>query len=57
MFHDALTPLMEQLLYFHDYCIVVLILVTILTIYTIYMNLVGGHINRFNLERQALEFY
>nr|YP_010179699.1 cytochrome c oxidase subunit II [Cryptotympana atrata]AWV83187.1 cytochrome oxidase subunit II [Cryptotympana atrata]QUV77442.1 cytochrome c oxidase subunit II [Cryptotympana atrata] len=53
---DAMSPLMEQLMFFHDHTLVILILVTVIVAYMMVMLFLNGLINRFLLEGQLIEF-
>lgn len=52
---DRASPLMEQLIFFHDHVIVVLILITTLVGYMISRLFFNSFINRFLLENQTIE--
>nr|YP_010960771.1 cytochrome c oxidase subunit II [Lethasterias fusca]WNH38662.1 cytochrome c oxidase subunit II [Lethasterias fusca] len=52
---DASSPLMEELIYFHDYTLIILTLITILVFYGLASLLVSSNTNRFFLEGQGLE--
>lgn len=52
---DASSPLMEELIYFHDYALIVLTLITILVFYGLASLVVSSKTNRFFLEGQELE--
>ena len=54
-FQDAASPTMEQLLFFHDHAIVVLILITVLTIYIILAAICSKVFNKFMIEGQEIE--
>nr|YP_009371263.1 cytochrome c oxidase subunit II [Styloperla spinicercia]ARR75384.1 cytochrome c oxidase subunit II [Styloperla spinicercia] len=54
-FQDAASPLMEQLIFFHDHALLILIMITTLVSYlmsTLFFNL---NINRYLLEGQMIE--
>nr|AFY16769.1 cytochrome c oxidase subunit II [Cryptotympana atrata] len=53
---DAMSPLMEQLMFFHDHTLMILILVTVIVAYMMVMLFLNGLINRFLLEGQLIEF-
>uniref|UniRef100_A0AB39A6D9 Cytochrome c oxidase subunit 2 n=1 Tax=Holothuria sp. Ciliksiz TaxID=3238277 RepID=A0AB39A6D9_9ECHN len=52
---DASSPLMEELVYFHDYTLIILTLITILVFYGLLSLLSSSFTNRFFLEGQELE--
>nr|YP_010960784.1 cytochrome c oxidase subunit II [Poraniopsis inflata]WNH38675.1 cytochrome c oxidase subunit II [Poraniopsis inflata] len=52
---DASSPLMEELIYFHDYTLIILTLVTILVFYGLASLVFSSNTNRFFLEGQGLE--
>nr|YP_010156063.1 cytochrome c oxidase subunit II [Actinopyga lecanora]QQY85560.1 cytochrome c oxidase subunit 2 [Actinopyga lecanora] len=52
---DASSPLMEELVYFHDYALIILTLITILVFYGLLSLIVSSFTNRFFLEGQELE--
>nr|BCM94562.1 cytochrome oxidase subunit 2 [Ceramaster japonicus] len=52
---DASSPLMEELIYFHDYTLIILTLVTILVFYGLASLIFSTNTNRFFLEGQSLE--
>nr|YP_009643482.1 cytochrome c oxidase subunit II [Dysdercus decussatus]APO08925.1 cytochrome c oxidase subunit II [Dysdercus decussatus] len=53
---DAMTPLMEQLIFFHDHTLMILMMITILVSYTMINLMTNKLINRFLLEGQTVEF-
>nr|YP_010463190.1 cytochrome c oxidase subunit II [Bochrus foveatus]UUJ37714.1 cytochrome c oxidase subunit 2 [Bochrus foveatus] len=53
---DAMSPLMEQLIFFHDHTIMILIMITVMVSYTMMMMFMNMFINRFLLEGQMIEF-
>nr|YP_010463242.1 cytochrome c oxidase subunit II [Iphicrates gressitti]UUJ37766.1 cytochrome c oxidase subunit 2 [Iphicrates gressitti] len=53
---DAMSPLMEQLIFFHDHTIMILIMITVLISYTMIMIMKNKLINRLLLEGQTIEF-
>nr|AFY16860.1 cytochrome c oxidase subunit II [Oncotympana maculaticollis]ULO25744.1 cytochrome oxidase subunit II [Hyalessa maculaticollis] len=53
---DAMSPLMEQLIFFHDHTLVVLIVITVVVSYMMLMLFFTKMINRFLLEGQLIEF-
>nr|YP_187566.1 cytochrome c oxidase subunit II [Luidia quinaria]BAD86674.1 cytochrome b oxidase subunit II [Luidia quinaria] len=52
---DASSPIMEELIYFHDYTLIILTLITILVFYGLASLIFSTNTNRFFLEGQALE--
>nr|YP_010042791.1 cytochrome c oxidase subunit II [Anthenea aspera]QPC56437.1 cytochrome c oxidase subunit II [Anthenea aspera] len=52
---DASSPLMEELIYFHDYTLIILTLITILVFYGLASLIFSSNTNRFFLEGQGLE--
>nr|YP_007317442.1 cytochrome c oxidase subunit II [Halicryptus spinulosus]CBK55555.1 cytochrome oxidase subunit-II [Halicryptus spinulosus] len=54
-FQDGASPLMEQLIFFHDHVILVLVLITILVSYFLVAIMFNKFINRFMLEGQEIE--
>nr|YP_009110439.1 cytochrome c oxidase subunit II [Clibanarius infraspinatus]CEH27538.1 cytochrome c oxidase subunit 2 [Clibanarius infraspinatus] len=52
---DSASPLMEQLIFFHDHAMIVLILITTLVGYMMTSLLFNSYINRFLLENQTIE--
>lgn len=54
-FQDAASPLIEQLIFFHDHVILVLILITTLVSYMLITLFVNFLTNRFLLEHQTVE--
>nr|YP_001083076.1 cytochrome c oxidase subunit II [Epiperipatus biolleyi]ABF93294.1 cytochrome c oxidase subunit II [Epiperipatus biolleyi] len=55
MFQDASSPLMEQLVFFHDHTLLVLILITILIGYSMFSMMLNKSLMRFLLEGQWIE--
>nr|YP_009643430.1 cytochrome c oxidase subunit II [Melamphaus rubrocinctus]APO08860.1 cytochrome c oxidase subunit II [Melamphaus rubrocinctus] len=53
---DGMTPLMEQLIFFHDHTIMILTMITFLVGYTMITLMFNNLINRFLLEGQTIEF-
>nr|YP_009262394.1 cytochrome c oxidase subunit II [Gramastacus insolitus]ANI86970.1 cytochrome c oxidase subunit 2 [Gramastacus insolitus] len=54
-FQDSASPLMEQLTYFHDHTMFILILITTLVGYIMINSAFNSFINRFLLENQTIE--
>nr|UPL65223.1 cytochrome c oxidase subunit II [Scantius aegyptius rossii] len=52
---DAMTPLMEQLTFFHDHTITILVMITTLVAYIMITLMLNTLINRFLLENQMIE--
>nr|BBF98409.1 cytochrome c oxidase subunit II [Scotoplanes sp. TT-2017]BBF98422.1 cytochrome c oxidase subunit II [Scotoplanes sp. H5] len=52
---DASSPLMEELVYFHDYSLIIIFLITLLVFYSIISILTPSFLNRFFLNNQQLE--
>nr|YP_010625962.1 cytochrome c oxidase subunit II [Parainocellia bicolor]WBK02708.1 cytochrome c oxidase subunit II [Parainocellia bicolor] len=52
---DAQSPLMEQLIFFHDHTLMILIMITILVSYLMSSLYFNKYINRFLLEGQLIE--
>nr|WMV00182.1 cytochrome oxidase subunit II [Kikihia angusta]WMV00195.1 cytochrome oxidase subunit II [Kikihia sp. 'murihikua'] len=53
---DAVSPLMEQLMFFHDHVLIILIMITIVVAYMMIMLMLNKIINRLLLEGQFIEF-
>lgn len=54
-FQDASSPLMEELTYFHDYILIVLVLTTVVVFYGLFCLVFIPFTDRFFLENQGLE--
>nr|YP_009107387.1 cytochrome c oxidase subunit II [Ibacus ciliatus]AIU40931.1 cytochrome c oxidase subunit II [Ibacus ciliatus] len=54
-FQDSASPLMEQLIFFHDHAMVVLIMITMFVTYMMSTLFFNTFTNRFLLENQAIE--
>nr|YP_010573828.1 cytochrome c oxidase subunit II [Metacrinus rotundus]UZH93087.1 cytochrome c oxidase subunit 2 [Metacrinus rotundus] len=54
-FQDASSPLMEELTYFHDYILIVLVLITVVVFYGLFCLVFIPFTDRFFLENQGLE--
>nr|YP_010988512.1 cytochrome c oxidase subunit II [Australoluciola thailandica]WOR80617.1 cytochrome c oxidase subunit 2 [Australoluciola thailandica] len=52
---DSISPLMEQLTFFHDHTMMILIMITLIVMYIIMMIMKNMYINRFLLEGQMIE--
>lgn len=56
-FPDAASPIIEQIIFFHDHTIVILTLITILVAYIITNTLYNKTFNRYLLEGQEIETF
>lgn len=54
-FIDASSPLMEQLIFFHDHGIIILVIITCLVIYFLVYLIINKILNRFELDGQVIE--
>ncbi|BFM98431.1 cytochrome c oxidase subunit II (mitochondrion) [Sergentomyia squamirostris] len=54
-FQDSASPLMEQLIFFHDHTLLILMMITILIGYLMYMLFFNYYTNRFLLSGQMIE--
>nr|WNO18584.1 cytochrome c oxidase subunit II [Iothia sp.] len=54
-FMDAASPLMEQLIFFHDHAMMILVLITCLVSYWMVYLVVNKSLSRFDLEGQLVE--
>nr|AAN61487.1 cytochrome oxidase subunit 2 [Cramptonomyia spenceri] len=54
-FQDSASPLMEQLIFFHDHTLLILIMITILVGYLMIMLFFNFYTNRFHLSGQLIE--
>nr|UPX88677.1 cytochrome c oxidase subunit II [Loricera pilicornis] len=52
---DSASPLMEQLMFFHDHTLMILIMITMLVSYLMMSLFYNNYINRFLLEGQTIE--
>nr|YP_009227473.1 cytochrome c oxidase subunit II [Parnara guttata]AFN21408.1 cytochrome c oxidase subunit II [Parnara guttata] len=52
---NSASPLMEQIIFFHDHTLVILIMITILVSYMMMSLFFNKYINRFLLEQQMIE--
>nr|UYK52133.1 cytochrome c oxidase subunit II [Asicimbex sp. CSCS-Hym-MC0132] len=52
---DAMSPTMEQLMFFHDHSMMILILITMSIFYLMISMLFNKHINRYLLNKQNIE--
>nr|WMQ72235.1 cytochrome oxidase subunit II [Okanagana gibbera]WMQ72236.1 cytochrome oxidase subunit II [Okanagana gibbera] len=55
-FQDAMSPLMEQLIFFHDHTLVILIVITVIVGYMMSTLFMNNMIDRLLLEGQLIEF-
>nr|UPL65652.1 cytochrome c oxidase subunit II [Petillopsis calcar] len=53
---DAASPLMEQLIFFHDHAMMILLMITVLVAYIMATLMINKFINRTLLEGQMIEF-
>nr|UPL65561.1 cytochrome c oxidase subunit II [Dicranocephalus sp.] len=53
---DAISPLMEQLMFFHDHTLMILLMITIIVTYLMISMTSNKLINRYLLEGQTIEF-
>uniref|UniRef100_A0A1W7RA89 Cytochrome c oxidase subunit 2 n=1 Tax=Hadrurus spadix TaxID=141984 RepID=A0A1W7RA89_9SCOR len=56
-FQDGGSPLMEQLIFFHDHSMTILVLITVLVFYVISMIVLNSFLNRFVMEGQEVETF
>nr|QUL60394.1 cytochrome c oxidase subunit II [Terrapotamon thungwa] len=54
-FQDSASPLMEQLIFFHDHIMLILILIITFVGYLLFMLFFNNFINRYMLENQTIE--
>nr|UIR97927.1 cytochrome c oxidase subunit 2 [Cyphoderus sp.] len=54
---NAVSPLMEQLIFFHDHTMTILILIISIVGYNLYSTCVNTNIDQFMLESQGLELF
>nr|YP_008963275.1 cytochrome c oxidase subunit II [Apolygus lucorum]ADZ52277.1 cytochrome c oxidase subunit II [Apolygus lucorum]ANT45814.1 cytochrome c oxidase subunit II [Apolygus lucorum] len=52
---DANSPLMEQLIFFHDHTMMILFMITIMVSYIMMTTMFNSYINRYLLENQTIE--
>nr|YP_001936226.1 cytochrome c oxidase subunit II [Phalangium opilio]ACA66080.1 cytochrome oxidase subunit 2 [Phalangium opilio] len=57
LFPDAASPIMEQMMFFHDHTMVILTLITILVAYMLTNTLFNKSFNRYLLEGQEIETF
>nr|YP_009742236.1 cytochrome c oxidase subunit II [Zemeros flegyas]QID90327.1 cytochrome c oxidase subunit II [Zemeros flegyas]WAR51453.1 cytochrome c oxidase subunit 2 [Zemeros flegyas] len=54
-YQNGASPLMEQIIFFHDHTLIILIIITILVLYLTMYLFFNKYINRFLLENQMIE--
>lgn len=54
-FQDSISPSIEHILFFHDHAMIILILITILTLYLVASLVKGKKFNKFVIEGQEIE--
>nr|YP_009590073.1 cytochrome c oxidase subunit II [Magicicada tredecim]AIM19525.1 cytochrome c oxidase subunit II [Magicicada tredecim]AWV83538.1 cytochrome oxidase subunit II [Magicicada tredecim]AWV83551.1 cytochrome oxidase subunit II [Magicicada tredecim]AWV83564.1 cytochrome oxidase subunit II [Magicicada tredecim]AWV83577.1 cytochrome oxidase subunit II [Magicicada tredecim] len=54
---DATSPLMEQLMFFHDHTLIILIIITSIVTYMMTFIMFNNIVNRLLLEGQLIEFF
>nr|YP_010968382.1 cytochrome c oxidase subunit II [Gerosis sinica]WNO18701.1 cytochrome c oxidase subunit II [Gerosis sinica] len=54
-FQNSASPLMEQIIFFHDHTLIILIMITISVTYMMMSLFFNNYINRFLLEEQMIE--
>nr|YP_010610982.1 cytochrome c oxidase subunit II [Rhingia xanthopoda]WAP91816.1 cytochrome c oxidase subunit II [Rhingia xanthopoda] len=54
-FQDSASPLMEQLMFFHDHSMLILTMITVMVMYMMFMLFFNTQINRFLLHGQMIE--
>nr|YP_009560901.1 cytochrome c oxidase subunit II [Hydrotaea chalcogaster]QAB45334.1 cytochrome c oxidase subunit II [Hydrotaea chalcogaster] len=52
---DSSSPLMEQLIFFHDHALLILVMITVLVSYLMLMLFFNNYVNRFLLHGQTIE--
>nr|ARH53911.1 cytochrome c oxidase subunit 2 [Limonius minutus] len=52
---DSTSPLMEQLIFFHDHAMMILLMITIIVSYVMFTLFFNQYVNRFLLEGQTIE--
>nr|UPL65418.1 cytochrome c oxidase subunit II [Sadoletus valdezi] len=55
MLQDGCSPLMEQLIFFHDHTIMILIMITVMVSYIMINTMNNNYINRYLMEGQTIE--
>nr|QLY90320.1 cytochrome c oxidase subunit II [Drymeia vicana] len=52
---DSSSPLMENLIFFHDHALLILVMITVLVSYLMFMLLFNNYVNRYLLHGQTIE--
>nr|BAB46934.1 cytochrome oxidase II [Nipponoluciola cruciata]BAB46935.1 cytochrome oxidase II [Nipponoluciola cruciata]BAB46941.1 cytochrome oxidase II [Nipponoluciola cruciata]BBO25564.1 cytochrome oxidase (CO) II [Nipponoluciola cruciata]BBO25565.1 cytochrome oxidase (CO) II [Nipponoluciola cruciata] len=52
---DSISPLMEQLIFFHDHTMMILVMITLIVLYIMLSVMINKYINRLLLEGQMIE--
>nr|BAB46962.1 cytochrome oxidase II [Nipponoluciola owadai] len=52
---DSISPLMEQLTFFHDHTMMILVMITLIVLYIMLSVMINKYINRLLLEEQMIE--
>nr|YP_010350334.1 cytochrome c oxidase subunit II [Ixodes woyliei]UOK09763.1 cytochrome c oxidase subunit 2 [Ixodes woyliei] len=55
MFSDSNSPIMEQMIFFHDHSMMIILMITIITLYMIMNTLSNSFSSRFLMEGQEIE--
>nr|YP_009733523.1 cytochrome c oxidase subunit II [Krisna rufimarginata]QHV34361.1 cytochrome c oxidase subunit II [Krisna rufimarginata] len=55
LFQDSISPIMEQLIMFHDHSMMIIMMITVTVMYMMYSLLMNKLINRYMLEGQMIE--
>nr|UZN43714.1 cytochrome c oxidase subunit II [Ixodes ovatus]UZN43727.1 cytochrome c oxidase subunit II [Ixodes ovatus]UZN43740.1 cytochrome c oxidase subunit II [Ixodes ovatus] len=55
MFSDSNSPIMEQMIFFHDHSMLIILMITIITLYMIINIMVNSFSSRFLMEGQEIE--
>nr|YP_009164828.1 cytochrome c oxidase subunit II [Tityus serrulatus]AKU46804.1 cytochrome c oxidase subunit II [Tityus serrulatus] len=56
-FQDSSSPLMEQLVFFHDHSMMILMMITVMVFYFISSLIMNSFLNRFAIEGQEIELF
>nr|YP_010988616.1 cytochrome c oxidase subunit II [Sclerotia aquatilis]WOR80799.1 cytochrome c oxidase subunit 2 [Sclerotia aquatilis] len=54
-YQDSISPLMEQLTFFHDHTMMILVMITLIVLYIMISMMMNKYINRLLLEGQMIE--
>nr|ADB92000.1 cytochrome c oxidase subunit II [Ammothea hilgendorfi] len=54
-FQDSNSPIMEQLIMFHDHTMMILIIITLFILYFMFMSIMNKHTNNLLMENQSIE--